>query len=139
MSAEFSDQEKLQVVSAMIAAWWSTGLLRLYQAVSPPISHASLATDFTEANFTGYSPQTTSSWSSPALNGAFRALSSTGPYVFTQSGTTTSCDVLGWYMTDSSGFLVAAEANPSGPTTMDTTGLTYVVNLTFGATNLVEP
>jgi len=57
--------------------------------------------DFTEATWTGYSPQDTGSWSSAALDGNI-AFTESDLMSFTVTSGGTGTDVHGYYVTDSS-------------------------------------
>lgn len=81
---------------------------------------------YTEATFTGYAAQPMSAWGTPYLNSDLNGESDHHPLTFTQTATTVTNSIYGYYVTDG-GELVLAERNPSAPVAMDTTAKEYVV------------
>lgn len=101
--------------------------LRLYKNDFVPDRYSEID-DFVEADFTGYAAVGFIDWGDPFLNVHDDAEVDHDPIVFEQTGTDTTCDVYGYYVTDGAGeVLWFAERNPAGANHMDTTGKTYTV------------
>lgn len=120
------------------AAEWLLSLLpgltcRLFKNNYTPLQ-SSVVGDFTEADFTGYSAQALTGWGAAYINGGGDAETDNGAVLFHQTGTGTTNNVYGYFVTDGSGSLVYAERNAAAPVAMDTTGKVYVVSpkLTLG-------
>jgi hypothetical protein len=105
--------------------------LRLYQAISSPISNSTVLADFTECNFTGYVAKTLTSTSwSPAATVA--GITSTN--YPTQSWTcgATGNTVLGYYVVDPGGTVVLfAEAFSTSRTLVSGDTLNLTLNFTL--------
>jgi hypothetical protein len=77
--------------------------IHLYYGAGTPDhtdTEASLAAN--EATFTGYSPQSVTSWGSPVLDAGFKAVFVGSPVTFTNSGGSASSPIYGWWYEDSS-------------------------------------
>lgn len=86
--------------------------LKLYSAVSPAIGESSVAGDFTEATFTGYSAKTLAraTWGAAATNTG----TTSKTYPQQSWSPTTSQTILGYYITETTvGDLLWAEAYAS--------------------------
>jgi hypothetical protein len=92
---------------------------------------ASVIGDFTEADFTGYASQNLTTFATAFLNGANQGETDAGLYTFTQSGSTTTNNIYGYYVTTAGGALVYSERNPNAPVAMTGSGLQYVVDVKF--------
>jgi hypothetical protein len=104
--------------------------LRLY-ANPATISGATVITDLTEATFPGYAAQATTAWTAPSLNAGNQAQMTLPQLTFTATGPSPSNQIYGWYLTHPTGGLVAVEANPSGPATINGAGQTFGVGVTW--------
>jgi len=98
--------------------------LCLFQNNYTPINTSVLG-DFVEADFDGYARITLTGWSAPALNVDNKAETSLAAQIFTMTGSTTPNDIYGVFVVSSTGALLYAEVDPSGPVTMDTDGQFY--------------
>jgi hypothetical protein len=101
--------------------------LRLYKNDLVPDRYSGVD-DFVEADFTGYAAVGFVSWGTPFLNADDDAEVDHDPIVFTQTGTATTNNIYGYFVTDGAGTtLWFSERNPAAPAAMDTTGKTYTV------------
>lgn len=116
---------KVRLMAALIATL-NTYVLRLYKNNHTPVDTDTVA-DYTEANFTGYSSIPLNAWGTAFLNGSNKGQTEMSTQFFTQTGTGTTCDVYGYYVTDGSGNLIWAELNPDGVFHMVNTGSVYEV------------
>lgn len=123
---EIADGYKTTFLETFRSSLLNTLTMHLYKNNFTPV-HGMILSDFVEADFTGYAAQAITTFGSSTLTGGFYAQTQAALATFTQSGTSVTCDVYGYYMTDSGGTLVYAELNPNGVVSMSATGLTYVV------------
>lgn len=107
------------------------GVLRLYQN-DPTISNTSIAGDFTEANFSGYTAwnfnQTGSTWPAASSPGSGQAHSVHADVDFTHDGGATANDIYGAYITDSAGALIAAKRYSLAPFNIATVGQKFTIS-----------
>jgi hypothetical protein len=99
------DEGKLTDLADMLAAPpWSNAVMGL-STFSGAITHANPGTDFTsnELTFAGYARQALGGWSTPVLDGSFRAVSTAAPVTFSNSSGSTSASIVSWFFIDSVG------------------------------------
>jgi len=92
-----------------ISAGWK---IKLYKAVSAPITPASVLADFTECDFTGYAESAPANWTQPVNLPGAQGRAAYAPSLFTFTGGAPQT-ALGYYVTgsDATGApLMAAEA-----------------------------
>jgi len=108
------------------AAIEDTFLCHLYKNDYVP-HKGSVASDFTEATFDGYSPQNLNAWSSPLIDPNGDALSVEAIHTWTKSSGGVANYIWGYYVTDGTGAVLQwAERFPS-VVPMETTGDTLSV------------
>jgi hypothetical protein len=117
---------------------WLTGLgtLTLHLARNNvTITRASVLTDFTEANFSGYAAQTIGAWGTPVYDATnHRYNSSAPPLTFLNSTGSVGNSIYAVYITNVAGHLVYAEEVTGGPATpvdMTTAGKAYIYQPVF--------
>jgi hypothetical protein len=103
-----------------------TYTLYLYKNDYTPIE-TSLITDFTVADFPGFSAAPIMSWVTPVDDGNHRAISHADPIVFTQTGTSTVNQIYGYFVVDYLGVLCWAERFATAPIPMIATGSVLTV------------
>ena len=84
-----------------------------------------------EASFTGYSAATTSSWSSPALDGSNRGSSLTTNPQYTPTAGGGSGNIYGWFLTDSGGTKLYGGENFSGAPITVAQSVTLEIDFTY--------
>jgi hypothetical protein len=94
---------------------------------SVTLTATTVASDLAECNFPGYVSFAMPAWSPVFINPLDQAETDEANHVWTMTGTSPSNSVYGYYVTDSSGVLIYAEANPAGPQSMAALGDTYAV------------
>jgi hypothetical protein len=100
--------------------------LKLFRNDYTPVK-GSVAGDFTEANFSGYSGGVAlGGWSAPAIVGG-RAVSTANTVTQTHNGGATSNNIYGYYVVDAGGVVWWAERDPNGPILMSVNGQQYQV------------
>lgn len=104
--------------------------LRLFKNNHTP-SETDDDSDYTEADFDGYSAMSLTSWTPAYLNGSNEAEIDEINRTFTQTGTGTTNDIYGYYVTNTSGDVVYAERDPAGPVAMNATGKTLTIYSRF--------
>lgn len=107
-------------------AFLNTCTLRLFQNNHVPDPTDTVAS-YTEATFTGYAAIATVNWGNAFLNGANIAEIDEINRTFTQTASTVSNTIFGYYITDGPGNLIFAESNPLGGFAMNAAGLIYIV------------
>lgn len=101
--------------------------LRLYKNDVTPTRLLDRAA-YTEADFTGYAPVGFIDWGTSFIDENVNARTDHDPVVFTQTGTGTTNNIYGYFVTDGAGTVMwFAERNPVAPVAMDATGKTYTV------------
>lgn len=139
MALEFCDQHKLDALNDLIASRYNGAKARLFK-VSHTVAHGDTVSSFTEADFTGYAAITLNAWPAASLDGSFNAISVHPDVTFSMTGTGTTNDIYGVYVTNAAGTqLIGAEENPLGVQHMNASGLTYVVGITVGDNNISPP
>jgi len=124
MSIKVPYGASLQYTDAIITELLDGAELALFKNNYTPIN-SSILSNFTEANFTGYSRITLSGWSAAALDANNKAATSLGPQTFTCSGSATPNDIYGIFVLTAGGALLYAERNPAGAVTINTAGQTF--------------
>ncbi len=109
------------------------GILRLYQNDYTPVI-GSVAGDFLNATFSGYTPYDFSAggqnFPAAAADGSNNAQSVHGDIDFVHDGGGTDNDIYGWYMIDQAGAIICAERYAGAPFAMDAIGKTFTVTPT---------
>jgi hypothetical protein len=104
--------------------------LHLFQNNYTPADGDTVA-NYTEANFTGYSPPILGPWT-PATIAAPRAVATCTPVLFAVGPVpTVGNQVYGYYVTDVTGSLVWAERDPGAPVPMLNNGDQYRITPGF--------
>ena len=129
MSLKIPNVGELVILDQLRGAWGNTLILHLYQNNYSPVD-GSVIGSFTEATFSGYATQTCASWSAAATVSG-RASTSATARTFTNSTGSVGNSIYGYYVTDGSGNLMWAEADPSAPVGMNNPGDSYTVTPTF--------
>ncbi len=111
MANVFVETADLSIISAMISASL-VGTLKLFKNDHTPAVTDS-ASDYTEADFSGYGGSETPSWGTPFVNGANKGQVDADPIVYTHSGGGTSNTVYGAYVLDGSANLIYADRFPA--------------------------
>ena len=119
-------------------AAWLTGLgtLTLHLAKNNvTITRASVLTDFTEANYSGYVAQTIGTWGAPVYDATNHRYTSTAPALtFINSTGSVGNSIYAVYIKDAGGTLIYAEEVTGGPATpvdMTTAGKAYIYQPIF--------
>ena len=97
---------------------WS---VKLFQNDHTP-SDSDTDSDYTEADFGGYSAGSLSKDGGVGTDGAGKAAQDYDPITWTHDGSSSDQDVYGWYIEDSGGTLVCASRFDAAPVTMGTGG-----------------
>jgi hypothetical protein len=104
--------------------------LRLFKNDITPDGDTEVS-DFAEADFPGYAPQTLADLGTPYLNPIDMGQSDTGPHEWTMSGPSPTNVIYGYYATNLDGYLIFAERNAQGPVPMMSSGATYSLIVHF--------
>lgn len=101
--------------------------IRLFKNNFTPTG-ASVAADFTEADFDGYASQTVVAWGAGFLNGSNQGEIDHAIKTWTATGGATPNTIYGYYLTrDSDGKVYYSERNPAGGVLINGAGQTYSV------------
>lgn len=98
------DESKVNLCTARVGAapFAAANIsVHLYYGTGSPDhtdTQSSLAVN--EATFTGYTPQSVTTWSAPVLTAAFKAVSVGSSVTFTNSGGSDSSPIYGWWYED---------------------------------------
>jgi hypothetical protein len=120
-----------------LAAWLSgLGTLTLHLAKnSVTITQASILTDFTDANFSGYAAQTIGTWGAPVYDATNHRYTSAAPALtFLNTTGSVGNSIYAVYVTNAAGHLLYAEEVTGGPATpvdMTTAGKAYIYQPIF--------
>lgn len=129
-SQQFKKDEAMYVLRQLINA--HTPVIRLFKNNWTPVADPVLS-DFTEANFDGYTELACASWpTTPTYSGHVATIQHAAK-TWTATGASVSNNVYGYYLVSTLGtpFLLWAERNPFGPVTIATSGAQYIVVPTF--------
>jgi len=122
------DGVAFQLDAARVA--YNSALLRIHlfkNSISP--DRTTTLGAFTEADFSGYAPQTITSWSSVTV-GSHVATTAPTPVVFSVGVGGVANNIYGYYVTDSTdSILYWSEVDPAAPVALNTLGQTYTVYL----------
>ncbi len=116
-------------LNALVAKYGADALnLHLFQNNYTP-SDSSVIGDFTEATFDGYAAETLSGWTSASVT-AHVATSNATPIAFVKTGSVTSNNIYGYYVTNSANTVMYwAERDGAAPIVMNANGDTYTVTV----------
>jgi hypothetical protein len=104
-------------------------ILKLYKAISSPLSVSTVIGDFTEADYDGYVAKTITAWLNAYLDPAGGASIQSGTQQFDfVAGAGTMNNVLGFYLTTAAGALFFAGSFPA-PVPMNVNGDSIPLNL----------
>lgn len=133
MAIKVPNGGELLLLDALLT-YLGTLTLRLYKNNYTPVD-ASVAGDFTEANFDGYAGIALSSWGTPATDGSGNALVQHDTLIFQPTGSGVSNTIYGYYVTEPGGAIVYAELNPAGGQVVGTPADLYPVVPRFSLTS----
>lgn len=119
-------KEKLQSLRDNLLAGCA---LKLFQNNITP-GPSDVTGTYTECTFSGYSAQTLSDLGLALLSGSTAQVTS-GIHTFTHNGGGISNSVYGWYCVSAGGVLIASSRNGAGPITLNASGQSYSVQVTF--------
>jgi hypothetical protein len=124
------------LIDALAALLSGYGTLTLHLAQNNvSITRATVLTDFTEANFSGYVAQNIGTWATPALDSVNHRSYAAAPALSFQNTTgAVGNSIYAVYATNAAGHLVYAEevaGGPSVPVDMTTSGKTFVYTPTY--------
>jgi len=108
-------------------------VLKLYQAISQPLSQSTVIADFTEADFDGYAAKTITAWLAAYIDpdGGGSIQSGTQQWNCVPAGPPPVANsILGWYLVSATGTLVAAGDFPA-PIAMSNLGDAIPLNITL--------
>jgi len=127
MALKVVKDELLKTLNAQLALFAAGPYqIGLYKNNKTPADTDTIS-DYTPADFSGYSGlQNLTAWSSAAWVSP-RALATHSALTWTHSGGGTANDIYGYYVVDGSGNLAWAERSPVAPVSMASGGATYQV------------
>jgi hypothetical protein len=129
----FPDSGLIDALAALLSGYGPLTLRLAKNNVT--ITRATVLTDFTEANYSGYAPQTLGTFATPALDSVNHRSYAAAPALSFQNTTgSVGNSIYAVYATNGAGHLVYAEevaGGPSVPVDMTTAGKTFVYTPTF--------
>lgn len=118
------------VLATTIRTLLAASHLKLFKAISPPLSVSTVVGDITEADFTGYAAAAIANFLIAYLDPAGGASIQSGTIQFNCTGTAVPNTVLGFYLEDAAGDLILIGTFDS-PIAMTQVGDSIPVNVTL--------
>lgn len=118
-----------------LIAWLNTLEYRAFSNDYVP-EILSIRTDFTEPTFAGYRPIKPKNWSGVFLNANANAQVNADPIRWVVDATAGADVIWGYFVVDPYGYVVYAERNPAGATSMQLAGQTFPMIPRFEAGTL---
>lgn len=119
--------------SAITGTFLNTLKMRLFKS-NTTITSATVLSDLTEADFTGYAAQNLSGFPAASVVGSSGSSTGDAKTFTVGSSPSTTNSIYGYYITDSGNTkLYGAQRDPGAPISMTLAGQTYTITPTFSA------
>lgn len=119
------------ILAGLVRTALAGAKLKLYKAISQPLSVSTVIGDFTEADYDGYAEKTIAAWLAAYLDPAGGASIQCGTQQFDFVGPVVTTNVIpGFYLTNAAGALIFAGSFPA-PIAMANDGDSIPINITL--------